>query len=221
MTNDFGRPSRSGRDSYSIAPDGVFWTLQGEGHLRGFQMAFVRLAGCSVGCVGCDTDYRAREELTAGEIADRVASVSPRGDRDRWVWITGGEPTDQDLDGLLSELKSRGHSVALATSGIRRVIPPVDWLSVSPHGHGSHFMQRYGSELKLADGLNGVDLDAWHEQHPDDQTDFMYRYVQPMWVGSARHGREDPASLERCLDFLRRHPRWALSRQDHKAWSVP
>ncbi len=43
---------------YPLAPDPIFWTLQGEGHLRGFQMAFIRLGGCSVGCVQCDTYYK-------------------------------------------------------------------------------------------------------------------------------------------------------------------
>ncbi len=31
--------------NYAIAPDGIFWSIQGEGHLQGFQMAFLRLAG--------------------------------------------------------------------------------------------------------------------------------------------------------------------------------
>lgn len=28
----------------------IFFTIQGEGHLRGFQQTFIRLAGCSVRC---------------------------------------------------------------------------------------------------------------------------------------------------------------------------
>lgn len=36
--------------TYLLAPEGVFWTLQGEGALQGTPMAFVRLAGCSVKC---------------------------------------------------------------------------------------------------------------------------------------------------------------------------
>jgi 7-carboxy-7-deazaguanine synthase len=203
---------------YPLAPDPVFWTLQGEGHLRGFQMAFVRLAGCSVGCHECDTDYRVDSRATAEEIVDRVIDVMPPGDRDGWVWITGGEPTDHDLRPLLSSLKARGLSTAVATSGVRRFIPPVDWLSVSPHSAARElFQQRYGSELKLVDRLNGLDLEHWAEQNPDDESDFMYRYVQP----SSRDGVEDPDSLARCLAFLRRRPRWALSRQDHRWWRVP
>ena len=43
---------------YPLASNPIFWTIQGEAHLRGFQMCFVRLAGCSVGCEHCDTDYQ-------------------------------------------------------------------------------------------------------------------------------------------------------------------
>lgn len=202
---------------YPLSPNPVFWSFQGEGHLRGFQMAFLRLGGCSVGCAGCDTDYRVTTRATAAELVEMVRAVTPTADRDWWVWITGGEPTDHDLRPLLSALKRAGFSTALATSGVRRAIAPVDWLSVSPHSPlPGKFQQRYGNEIKLAEGLGGFDLDMWAAAWPDDQTDFMYRYVQPLW----RDGAEDPASLERCKEFLKRHPRWALSRQDHKYWGM-
>lgn len=202
---------------YPLAPNPIFWTIQGEGHLRGFQMAFVRLAGCSVGCRQCDTDYSVNSRATEGEIVDRVSEVQPAGDRDAWVWITGGEPTDHDLRPLLTELKARGFATAVATSGVNRMIPPVDWLSVSPHSvEAGKFVQRYGNEIKIVDGLNGMSLEQWSQAWPDEMTDFFYRYVQPMSV----NGKEDPSSLERCLRWLKQRPRWALSRQDHHAWGV-
>lgn len=205
--------------SYAVAPGGIFWSLQGEAHLRGFQMAFVRLAGCSVGCPGCDTNYSVAEKLAPEEVAARVAQVMPI-DRDQWVWITGGEPTDRDLRPLLAALKARGWSVALATSGAHRMIPPVDWLSVSPHSSDpAKFIQRYGNEVKLVDGLNGLDLDEWHAAW-DSRVDFLYRYVQPASVLAGGRWVEDDGSLARCLAFLRKHPRWALSRQDHHVWGV-
>jgi organic radical activating enzyme len=199
---------------YPLAKDGVFWTLQGEGHLRGFQMAFVRLAGCSVGCAECDTDYRVDSRASADDIVMRLGDVTPEQSRDRWVWITGGEPTDHDLVPLLRALRASRFSVAIASSGSRRMIPPVDWLSVSPHGNA--LVQRYGSEIKLVDGLGGLDLERWHAENPDDSNDFMYRYVQPLSID----GVESKSSLQRCLDFLRTRPNWSLSRQDHRHWSV-
>lgn len=203
--------------TYSIAPNGIFWTLQGEGHLRGFQMGFIRLAGCSVGCPECDTNYSVAEKLTPWEIASRCKHSFPM-DRDQWVWITGGEPADRDLRPLLAELKSAGYATAVATSGVKRLIPPVDWLSVSPHSSDpAKFQQRYGNEIKLVEGLHGLNLDEWALRW-DTTVDFMYRYVQPLALPDGTECRE---SLARCLAFLKKNPRWALSRQDHKYWNVP
>lgn len=200
---------------YALAEQGVFWTIQGEAHLRGFQMAFVRLAGCSVGCPNCDTDYKAASTATPDDIATMLAGVVPPTARDRWVWITGGEPADYDLRPLIWVLREHRYSVAVASSGHKRIIPPVDWLSVSPHDPAK-WIQTYGNEVKLVAGLNGLRLDDFIKAHPDDQTDFMYRYVQPLW----KDGREDPGSMTECLDFLKERPNWALSRQDHKHWGV-
>jgi len=210
---------------YAIAPKGIYWSVQGEGHLRGQQMAFVRLAGCSVGCPMCDTDYSVSERLSAELIANEVEKIIPRAARDMWVWITGGEPYDRNLHGLIKWLRIHGFSVAVATSGVHRAIEPVDWLSVSPHG--GELIQRFGAEIKLVHKLNGLDLDKWVKDNPDDSIDFMMRYVQPFSEkisDSPLPGgtyREDPESLAACLDFLDRNPNWSLSRQDHHCWSLP
>lgn len=200
---------------YPLSSNPIFWTIQGEGHLRGFQMCFVRLAGCSVGCPNCDTDYRRQEFATDDEIAARVDDITPKNARDRWVWVTGGEPTDHDLAPLIRALRARRFSIAVATSGHRRVIPPVDWLSVSPHDP-SKWVQTYGSEVKIVPDLNGFSIEDFRTAHPDDQTDFMYRYVQPLSIGK----QEDPESLRTCLEFVKSNPNWSLSRQDHHYWNV-
>lgn len=197
---------------YPLSPNPIFWSIQGEAHLRGFQMCFIRLAGCSVGCPGCDTDYSKNSTATAEEIADEANAATPEDAIDRWAWITGGEPADHDLRDLIAALRARRFSVAVATSGHKRVIPPVDWLSVSPHDPG-RLVQPYGNEVKLVDGLNGLSLKALDLSRFQR---FMYRYVQPM----SRAGREDPESLKRCLDFLKVSPDWSLSRQDHLHWGV-
>src|SRR5438128_3310028 len=124
--------STKGGPRYPLTNNPIFWTIQGEGHLRGFQMCFVRLAGCSVGCEHCDTDYSKQEMATAEEIAQRADDVTPKKARDRWLWLTGGEPTDHDLMPLIRALPAKRFSIALASSGYRRVIPPVGWLSLSP-----------------------------------------------------------------------------------------
>ncbi len=203
---------------FALAPNPVFWTLQGEAHLRGFQMCFLRLAGCSVGCPNCDTNYKKDRAETAEAIAWMVDSETPVAASDRWVWITGGEPADVPqikMRELLGAISKRGFRIAVATSGSKPFIPPVDWLSISPHFDNRKLAQPYGNEIKLVPDLNGFDPDYFLAENPGIR--FMYQYIQPLSVD----GKEDASSLARCLDWLRKRPDWSLSRQDHHYWGMP
>lgn len=194
--------------AYSLARDGVFATLQGEGHLSGARMVFVRFAGCSVGCVGCDTDYRLHERVELIELVRRIRAATPYGLRDRWVWLTGGEPLDQpNLRHLLRALKAEGYSTALATSGHKRAIDPVDWLSVSPHDD-SVWVQRFGDECKIVPWLNG----ARFEDFDFDRSDFLYYYAQPF--------DGDKVSRQQCLEWCEKNPNWLMTEQNHKLWGL-
>jgi organic radical activating enzyme len=195
--------------TYPLAKDGVFWTLQGEGAQQGEPMVFVRLAGCSVGCPECDTDYKVVRRVTTEELVGEIRQVVPRGFQHPWVWLTGGEPTDHDLGPLIDLLATTGFRVALATSGVRLVPMPwvkqINWLSVSPHAVTA--VQKFGHELKVVPGLNGLSwadmavIDAeWHS--------FPWRYVQPLW------GSDGMA----CINFVQTHPGWRMTAQAHKAW---
>jgi 7-carboxy-7-deazaguanine synthase len=200
---------------YPLAPNPVFWTINGEAHLRGFQMVFIRLAGCSVGCPNCDTDYSFKEHATAPEITDSACAVVPLGTTERWVWITGGEPADYDLRELLGCLRYARFSTCVATAGHKRIIPPVDWLSVSPHDP-SQWIQTYGNEVKIVPGLNGFGVSDFLAAVPKPR--FMYQYVQPLW--DTVNNCEDRASVRECVQWLKHNPDWSLSRQDHKWWEV-
>jgi 7-carboxy-7-deazaguanine synthase len=192
--------------AYPIAPGGIFDSIQGEGTLFGVPMTFVRLAGCSVGCPECDTDYRVFERLTAAELVERVQRL-PRRD---WVWLTGGEPTDRDMAPVVAAFRRDGYSVAVATAGTRRVPWPVDFLSVSPHTLGPTWVQRDGSQLNLVPGLNGLSLADWPA---GAERGFAHRFVTPL-DGS-------PGSLAECLSWVRTRPGWRLGQQAHKAWGLP
>jgi 7-carboxy-7-deazaguanine synthase len=202
---------------FGLAPNPVWWSLQGEAHLRGFQMCFIRLAGCSVGCPQCDTDYRKASSATADQIAQMADNVTPHQVSDRWVWLTGGEPADlpqMKMRALLGALAKRNFRIAVATSGVKPFIPPVDWLSVSPHSEGK-LAQPYGNEIKLVFGLNDFRPNIFLRNNPELR--FMYQYVQPL----SENGIESKHSLKACLNFLKDHPNWSLSRQDHHYWGKP
>lgn len=186
---------------YPLARQGIYRSFQGEGALLGLPMVFIRLAGCSVGCPRCDTDYRVHRRATVAEIRAEVDAIATPG---RWVWITGGEPTDHDLDPLFDALCS--YRMALATSGVRRVPGYWDFLSVSPHDP-NRWEQRTGDQVNLVPGLNGFSLEAF-----GDCEGFDHRYATPLYG--------DPESLEACRAWVETHRGWRLGIQAHRHWGM-
>jgi 7-carboxy-7-deazaguanine synthase len=104
----------------------IFRSIQGESTRAGFPCAFVRLTGCSLRCVWCDTAYA----FTGGEdvpVTEAVARVLALGTD--LVEVTGGEPLEQaGVYPLMKELLDRGKTVLLETGGhvpLDRVDPRV------------------------------------------------------------------------------------------------
>jgi len=101
----------------------IFYSLQGESSRVGLPTVFVRLTGCPMRCVYCDTAYA----FSGGnniEIDDILSKVDEFGTP--YVTVTGGEPLAQkDCHVLLKALCDQGYSVSLETGGAID-IGPVD-----------------------------------------------------------------------------------------------
>lgn len=93
----------------------IFYSLQGEARTVGLPTVFVRLTGCPLRCVYCDTAYAfsGGENMSIEAICEQVAAHTPR-----YVTVTGGEPLAQkSCIPLLSRLCDAGYEVSLETSG--------------------------------------------------------------------------------------------------------
>ena len=93
----------------------IFYSLQGESRTLGLPTVFVRLTGCPLRCVYCDTEYafHGGERRQLDDILKEVASYKPR-----YVCVTGGEPLAQpECHTLLAALCDAGYQVSLETSG--------------------------------------------------------------------------------------------------------
>jgi 7-carboxy-7-deazaguanine synthase len=121
----------SGAQSKTIAPPSeqttklriseIFYSLQGESSRVGLPTVFVRLTGCPLRCVWCDTEYAfsGGSQMTLAQIMTQVEDQECR-----TVCVTGGEPLAQkgSLD-LMVALCDAGYSVSLETSGALDIAP--------------------------------------------------------------------------------------------------
>jgi len=93
----------------------IFYSLQGESNTVGLPTVFVRLTGCPLRCVYCDTAYAfsGGERMSIDEVIDRVGQY-----RTKYITVTGGEPLAQSacLE-LMSRLADLGYQVSIETSG--------------------------------------------------------------------------------------------------------
>ncbi|HUG02412.1 MAG TPA: radical SAM protein [Longimicrobiales bacterium] len=104
------------------SPDGailrvteVFHSIQGESTWAGLPCTFIRLTGCPLRCVWCDTEYafHGGDKLSLESLVDRAREIGAR-----LVEVTGGEPlVHPGAFRLCALLADAGFTVLVETSG--------------------------------------------------------------------------------------------------------
>jgi len=104
----------------------IFRSIQGESTYAGTPCIFVRLTGCNLRCVWCDTAYAfyGGKKMSVEEVMETVRNFSEReGQRAvNLVELTGGEPLLQkETVPLMNKLLDDSYRVMVETSGERYV----------------------------------------------------------------------------------------------------
>jgi 7-carboxy-7-deazaguanine synthase len=123
----------------------IFRSIQGESTYAGLPCIFVRLTGCNLRCVWCDTAYAfyGGQRQSVDEVFAAVRSLSECDGRRlvNLVELTGGEPLLQkDIYPLIDILLAQQYRVLIETSGERDIsdvpVPVVRIVDVKCPGSG-------------------------------------------------------------------------------------
>ncbi|HYO92622.1 MAG TPA: radical SAM protein [Pyrinomonadaceae bacterium] len=93
----------------------IFRSIQGESTHAGRPCSFVRLTGCPMRCVWCDSEYTftGGERMTIEEVLEKVRAYGSQ-----LVEVTGGEPLAQrEAFTLIERLCDEGYEVLIETGG--------------------------------------------------------------------------------------------------------
>ena len=168
----------------------IFRSIQGESTCAGQPCAFVRLAGCDIGCTYCDT-LQARDAATGREMTvDEILAAVERFHLPL-VEITGGEPLLQreGTAALAARLLEAGLTVMLETSGCLPVAGLDERIEIimDVKTPGSGVADRFcGENLEVIDGNDEVKFVLTGREDYQWACEFVARWPQ-LWRARAIH----------------------------------
>jgi organic radical activating enzyme len=182
----------------------IFYSLQGEGGRQGEASVFIRLTGCNLKCDFCDTDFNRGENMSIDSILTLIRKFPCR----RIIW-TGGEPTLQLTEEILSFFKQKGFFQAIESNGHYPLSTLLDYTVVSPKGETEY-------AKKINPQVDEVRLPV-KENDIIPQLNILpaarYYFLSPVFTDNKATTK---ANIDYCVEQCKRNPVWRLSLQIHK-----
>jgi 7-carboxy-7-deazaguanine synthase len=181
----------------------LYRSIQGESSQAGRPCAFIRLTGCPLRCVWCDSEFAfyGGRRMAIEEIVSEVALMDVR-----LVEVTGGEPLAQPAClPLLTALCDAGYEVLLETSGALDIAPVdarvIKIVDVKCPGSGEEQANRPENldVLGLRDEIKFVLADRTDYEYARDLIRRRGLERRGGLLMSAVHGRLDPADLAQWI----------------------
>jgi organic radical activating enzyme len=192
----------------------IFYSLQGEGARIGTPTIFIRLQGCkakfacaSLG-IKCDTEFESGKEYTLTEVVEWIKLNANQCNEITW---TGGEPTDQLTDEIVSYFKQLKYFQAIETSGLNPVPNGIDFTCVSP---------KVAEHIIKKNFPNGV-TELRYVRHKGQEIPEPSITAQHYWISPHSDGFNiNSDNLKHCIQLCIKNGTWKLSLQNHKIWNI-
>lgn len=200
----------------------IFHSVQFEGTHYGSSRIFIRFHGCNIVCPWCDEPRHRVEkdymELTPDDIMQIIWELSPT---TKSVILTGGEPTAQDLSGLISALRDKNYEISIETNGILdpEWIDDVHWVTCSPKTRKINIRKVNEFKFIYEDGNSDLAVAGYIEQFDRVWAPQVYKhrcpiYIQPCEIAGDK--RITRANLEGAIAVASTDRKFRLSIQVHK-----
>jgi len=190
----------------------IFYSLQGEGERAGTPTIFIRLQGCKAkfACaamgIKCDTEFESGKEYSLEQLYNFIKQYPSK----EITW-TGGEPTDQLTDEIVSYFKQKGYYQAIETSGLNPVAKGIDFVCISP---------KVAEHIIKKNFPNGCD-ELRYVRHKGQDIPQPAIEAKHYWISPHSDGFTINAeNLKHCIELCLQNPKWKLSVQNHKLWNI-
>ena len=191
-----------------------FVSIQGEGTHAGAKSYFIRFFGCNLSCSFCDEPLHTQKdkiyEKTTEDLVEAYKEAKCLN-----VVISGGEPTLNDLNDLITALQRVGAYVQIETNGYNlKNVSEANWVTLSPKEHkrdeDNIAKSSAVDEVKIPYPCNN-DLIVFYVEH------FKKAYLTPINDGSEINQENTRLALEKVMSF---NGGLLLNTQLHKIWGV-